>query len=217
MPCFGSCLVCLGACLLGISSYAHYHSRWLSSRTADETHHPKCRSLAPPSLAARLALGCSLVASAGLAGVGAVDEIECWPLHATCAVCFFGGMCAWSVLDLATSTGKWVGVTRAAGVISAAVAIEIGECRRRVLVHHKTHQWIDCSLDKAVVVAPADAYVVELAVISTRTWVATDLTCGTRRDGAICFGVVRRPDTPSTSTARTRNRRARRVACPCDS
>ena len=136
MPCFGSCLVCLGACLLGISSYAHYHSRWTSSRTADETSHPKCRYHAPPSLAARLALGCSLVASAGLAGVGAVDEIECWPLHATCAVCFFGGMCAWSVLDLASSTGKWVGVTRAAGVISAAVAIA---CKLAQLLHAIKH------------------------------------------------------------------------------
>lgn len=71
----------------------------------------------------RLAHGLSMAAGAGLMGVGACNEEETPPLHYTSAALFFGAICLWMPLDLASSVGQWTGPSRALAVIAASACI----------------------------------------------------------------------------------------------
>ena len=114
--------VCLGGALCGLALVAHH-----VAVRPKRTHHPKF-------LICGTAAG--VTGAAALMGVGAINEDEDHTAHITCAVTFFGGMIVWAACDLVSSTGVWVGHSRALGVICAGTLLA---CKLAQLCHVIKH------------------------------------------------------------------------------
>lgn len=100
--------VCLCAMLLALTQLGHYVAVRASAGGRRRT---------------ALAHALSLLAAAGIFGVGCINEKENLFLHSACAWTFFGGFIAYMLVDLASSAGRWVGPRRAAAVGAAAVVV----------------------------------------------------------------------------------------------
>lgn len=101
--------ICLSGALVCVTSLGYY-----VAVKAERARRPRVT---------RLSLVCSLVAGAGLMGVGACNEHETLSLHVACASLFFGGLATWMILDLLSSVPLWNGPSRAAAVIAASMCI----------------------------------------------------------------------------------------------